>query len=116
MIALLTKMAAETVPCIEPWKPPDRDAPLNGHDAKKKGMSLPRSLSCPLVSSSCKQREGPWRRWSGSHTLQECLLPQGEARRLDAADLVICDRIAVRRVKARKVVQYRMVSPACPTC
>ncbi len=47
------------------------------------------------------------------HTLQECLLPQGEARRLDAADLVICDRIAARRVKARKVVQYRMVSPAC---
>lgn len=47
------------------------------------------------------------------HTLQEYLIPQVNAGKLDAADLVICDMTAARRVEARNVVPYRLVSPAC---
>jgi len=47
------------------------------------------------------------------HTIQEYLVPQDNPGRLEAADLVICDTIAARRVEARKVVQYRLVSSAC---
>ena len=47
------------------------------------------------------------------HTLQEYFLPQQPAGNLEAADLVICDVIAARRVEARNVIQYRLVSPEC---
>ena len=47
------------------------------------------------------------------HTLQQYLLPQQNPGSLDAADLVICDMIATRRVEARRVVPYRLVSSAC---
>ncbi len=47
------------------------------------------------------------------HTLREYLLPRESPGTLDAADLVICDMIAARRVEARRVVPYRMVSPEC---
>ena len=47
------------------------------------------------------------------HTIREYLLPAQSPRGLGATDLVFCDLIAYRRVKARKLVQYRLVAPAC---
>ena len=47
------------------------------------------------------------------HTIREYLLPAQSLGGLLATDLVLCDLIARRRVKARKLVQYRLVSPQC---
>ena len=47
------------------------------------------------------------------HTLREYLLPAENLRSLEVTDLVLCDLIAHRRVRARHRVPYRLVSPAC---
>ena len=47
------------------------------------------------------------------HTLREYLLPQQNPGSLGAADLVICDMIARRRVEVCKKLEYRLISPAC---
>ncbi len=47
------------------------------------------------------------------HTIREYLLPAQSFGGLLATDLVLCDLIARRRVRARKLVQYRLVSPQC---
>ncbi len=47
------------------------------------------------------------------HTLREYLLPTEDLRGLEVTDLVLCDLIAHRRVRARKLLPYRLVSPAC---
>lgn len=47
------------------------------------------------------------------HTIREYLFPEQSPGNLRAADLVICDIIARRRVQARKLVPYRLISPAC---
>ena len=47
------------------------------------------------------------------HTLREYFLPAERPRNLSGADLVICDSIAFRRVKARRVECYRVVSQSC---
>jgi len=47
------------------------------------------------------------------HTIREYLLPAQNLRGLGATDLVLCDLIAYRRVRARNSVPYRLVSPAC---
>lgn len=44
------------------------------------------------------------------HSLRTYLLPDAEDVNLASADLVICDSIARRRVQARKLVEYRVVS------
>jgi DNA-binding transcriptional regulator YhcF (GntR family) len=43
------------------------------------------------------------------HTLQEYLWPMERPRALSAADIVFCDTISRRQVKARKVIHYRLV-------
>ncbi len=47
------------------------------------------------------------------HTLREYLLPAENLRGLEVTDLVLCDMIAHRRVRARNLLPYRLVSPAC---
>jgi len=47
------------------------------------------------------------------HALQEYFLPRRPPGSLAAADLVLCDRIAARRVKARNKVTFRLISPPC---
>ncbi len=47
------------------------------------------------------------------HSMREYLLPCENLRRLEVTDLVICDMIAHRRVRARKLLPYRLVSPTC---
>ena len=47
------------------------------------------------------------------HTLREYLLPSENLRGLEVTDLVLCDFIAHRRVRARKLLPYRLVSPTC---
>ncbi|MDA2931535.1 hypothetical protein MYX84_16590 [Acidobacteria bacterium AH-259-O06] len=47
------------------------------------------------------------------HTIREYLLPAENLRGLEVTDLVLCDLIAHRRVRARNRVPYRLVSPAC---
>jgi DNA-binding transcriptional regulator YhcF (GntR family) len=47
------------------------------------------------------------------HTIREYLLPEQNPSNLSATDLVICDIIAHRRVKARRPVPYRLISAAC---
>ncbi|MDA2923156.1 GntR family transcriptional regulator [Acidobacteria bacterium AH-259-L09] len=47
------------------------------------------------------------------HTIREYLLTAQSPSGLGATDLVLCDLIAYRRVRARKLVEYRLVSPAC---
>ena len=47
------------------------------------------------------------------HTLQKFSLPLPTPNAMAAADLVFCDSIASRQVKAAKLVHYRLISPAC---
>ena len=44
------------------------------------------------------------------HSLEICCLGEGENKDLTAADLVFCDALVKDRVKARKLVEYRIVS------
>ncbi len=46
------------------------------------------------------------------HTMREYFWPTDSPSNLRAADLVLCDSITRRHVKAAKVVHYRLVSPA----
>ena len=46
------------------------------------------------------------------HTLREFFLPEEKFTSLRAADVVFCDSIARRQVKAARVVHYRLVSSA----
>ena len=46
------------------------------------------------------------------HTMREFFLPLEKSINLDAADVVFCDSIARRQVKAPKTVPYRLVSSA----
>ncbi len=46
------------------------------------------------------------------HVLQEFLLPLPDAKALAAADVVFADSIAVREVKHRGIVPYRLIAPA----
>lgn len=46
------------------------------------------------------------------HVLQEYLLPLSEPKALAAADLVIADSIAVREIKHRGVIPYRLIAAA----
>jgi GntR family transcriptional regulator len=45
------------------------------------------------------------------HTLQPYLWPNKRASKLRAADIVFCDSIAHHKVKARRVIHYRLISP-----
>ena len=45
------------------------------------------------------------------HTLQEFFLPMEKPSSLKAADVVFCDSIARRQVKARNLVHYQLTSP-----
>ena len=47
------------------------------------------------------------------HSMREYLLPCENLRGLEVTDLVLCDMIAHRRVRARKLLPYRLVSPTC---
>ena len=47
------------------------------------------------------------------HTIREYLLPAKNLRGLELTDLVLCDMIAHRRVRARNLLPYRLVSPTC---
>lgn len=47
------------------------------------------------------------------HTMREYFLPSESPRSLRAADLVISDSIACRRVKSKKLMCYRVVSSTC---
>jgi DNA-binding transcriptional regulator YhcF (GntR family) len=47
------------------------------------------------------------------HTIREYLLPAETPQGLEVTDLVLCDLIAHRRVRARNLVPYRLVSPDC---
>ena len=47
------------------------------------------------------------------HTIREYLLPAENLRALEVTDLVLCDLIAHRRVRARNLLPYRLVSPTC---
>ena len=44
------------------------------------------------------------------HTMREFFLPLEKSINLDAADVVFCDTIARRQVKAPKTVPYRLIS------
>jgi DNA-binding transcriptional regulator YhcF (GntR family) len=46
-----------------------------------------------------------------SHSLSEYLMSTGGRLALDGADLVFCDSVAMRRIKAREIHRYRVVSP-----
>ena len=46
------------------------------------------------------------------HTMREFFLPAEKSINLDAADVVFCDTIARRQVKAPKTVPYRLISSA----
>ncbi len=47
------------------------------------------------------------------HTIREYLLQAENLRGLEVTDLVLCDLIAQRRVRARNLLPYRLVSPTC---
>ncbi len=49
------------------------------------------------------------------HVLQEFLLPLPDPKALAAADVVFADSIAVREVKHRSVVPYRLITPGSLT-
>jgi hypothetical protein len=49
------------------------------------------------------------------HVLQEFLLPLPDPKALAAADVVFADSVAVREVRHRSVVPYRLIAPGSLT-
>jgi hypothetical protein len=45
------------------------------------------------------------------HTLQPYLWPNKRASELRAADIVFCDSVTHHKIKARRVIHYRLISP-----
>jgi hypothetical protein len=119
-IGALAVAAQYAIPDVNPLLPKDRPAIPLAFAAADEQVELLRARREPSVVAVVSVSEGfiqtartvlataAGRR----HVLQEFLLPLPGAKALAAADVVFADSIAVREIKHRHVVPYRLVAPA----
>jgi DNA-binding transcriptional regulator YhcF (GntR family) len=118
-IGALAVAAHYAIPDVNPLLPNDRPAIPLAFGAADEHVELIRQRREPAVVAVVSVSEGflqtartvlataAGRR----HVLQEFLLPLPHARALAAADVVFADTIAVREIKHRNVVPYRIIAP-----
>ncbi len=110
-----------TIPQIAPLVPKDRPAipitfsTVDEHIKIIHALQKPSTIAVVSISPVILQTaRGVLAPVVGDrHTLREYLLPAESLRGLEVTDLVLCDLIAHRRVRARNLLPYRLVSPTC---
>jgi DNA-binding transcriptional regulator YhcF (GntR family) len=119
-IGALAVAAHYAIPDVNPLLPKDRPAIPLAFGAADEQVELIRqrrepsvvavvSVSEAFLQTACSVLATAAGR---RHVLQEFLLPLPDPRALAAADVVFADSIAVREIKHRGVVPYRLIAPA----
>ncbi|MFZ0962972.1 MAG: GntR family transcriptional regulator, partial [Terriglobia bacterium] len=119
-IGALAVAAQYAIPDVNPLLPLDRPAIPLAFGSADEQVEMIRKRREPSVMAVVSVSAGFLQTASrvlataaGSrHVLQEFLLPLADRKALAAADLVFADSIAVREVKHRSVVPYRLIAPA----
>ncbi len=119
-IGALAVAAHYAIPDVNPLLPRDRPAIPLAFSAADEQVELIRKRREPSVVAVVSASEGFLQTARSvlataagrRHVLQEFLLPLPDPKALAAADVVFADSIAVREVKHRGVVPYRLISPA----
>jgi len=122
-IGALAVAAHYAIPDVNPLLPKDRPALPLAFGAADDHVELIRNRSEPCMVAVVSVSEGFLQTAShvlataaGSrHVLQEFLLPLPSPKALAAADIVFADSVAVRDVKHRNVITYRLIAPASLT-
>lgn len=119
-IGALAVAAHYAIPDVNPLLPKDRPAiPLEFGTADEQ-VEMVRMRREPSVVAVVSASEGFLQTARSvlataagrRHVLQEYLLPLSDPRALAAVDIVFADSIAVKEVKHRGVVPYRLIAPA----
>ncbi|MGA3324436.1 MAG: GntR family transcriptional regulator [Terriglobia bacterium] len=119
-IGALAVAAHYAIPDVNPLLPKDRPAIPLAFGAADEQVELIRRRREPSVVAVVSVSEGFLQTARSvlataagcRHVLQEFLLPLPDPKALAAADVVFADSIAVREVKHRGVVPYRLIAPA----
>jgi GntR family transcriptional regulator len=119
-IGALAVAAHYATPDVNPLLPADRPAIPMAFGAADEHVELIRRRSEPSVVAVVSVSEGFLQTARSvlataagrRHVLQEFLLPLPGPKALADADVVFADSIAVREIKHRNIVPYRIVAPA----
>jgi len=119
-IGALAVAAQYAIPDVNPLLPKDRPATPLAFSTADEHVELIRNRREPSVVAVVSASEGFLQTARSvlataagrRHVLQEFLLPLPGPKALAAADVVFADSIAVREVKHRSVVPYRLIAPA----
>jgi len=118
-IGALAVAAHYAIPDVNPLLPKDRPAIPLAYGAADEHVELIRQRREPSVMAVVSVSEGFLQTAyrvlataAGSrHVLQQFLLPLPNAKALAAVDLVFADSIAMKEIKHRGVVPYRLITP-----
>ena len=119
-IGALAVAAQYAIPDVNPLLPKDRPAISLEFGAADEQVDMIRKRREPSVMAVVSVSAGFLQTASRvlataagrRHVLQEFLLPLADPKALAAADMVFADSIAVREVKHRSIVPYRLIAPA----
>src|SRR5271157_3893061 len=119
-IGALVVAAHYAIPDVNPLLPKDRPAIPLAFGAADEQVELIRKRREPCVVAVVSVSEGFLQTARSvlataagrRHVLQEFLLPLPDPKSLAAADVVFADSIAVREIRHRSVVPYRLITPA----
>jgi hypothetical protein len=118
-IGALAVAAHYAIPDVNPLLPKDRPALPLDFGAADEQVELIRNRREPSVMAVVSVSAGFLQTASRvlasaagrRHVLQEFLLPLPDKKALAAVDVVFADSIAVRQVKHRNVVPYKLIAP-----
>lgn len=119
-IGALAVAAHYAIPDVNPLLPADRPAVPLAFSAADEHVDLIRRRTEPSVVAVVSVSEGFLQTAGrvlataagGRHVLQALLLPIAGPQALAAADVVFADSLALREIKHRNVVHYRLIAPA----
>jgi hypothetical protein len=122
-IGALAVAAHYAIPDVSPLLPRDHPALPLAFSAADEHVALIRNRREPSVIAVVSVSEGFLQTAhrvlataaGGRHALQQHLLPLPGPRVLAAADIVFADSIAVREIKHRNVIPYRLIDPGSLT-
>jgi DNA-binding transcriptional regulator YhcF (GntR family) len=108
------------IPDVNPLLPKDRPALPLAFGAADEQVEMLRKVAEPSLVAVVSVSEGFLQTASSVlataagnlHTLQQFLLPLSGPKALSAIDLIFADSIAVREIKHRNVIPYRIIAPA----
>jgi GntR family transcriptional regulator len=122
-IGALTVAAHYAIPDVDPLLPKDRPAIPLAFSAADEHLELIRKRREPSVVAVVSVSEGFLQTARSllapaigrRHVFQEFLLPLADPKALRAADVVFADSLALREIRHRGVIPYRLVAPASLT-